>query len=174
MFLFTSCVASEARSSLSVRTWMITLAFTLLSFGPCDKIVSDALFLSISLSLDFALINFGLTRTLRTPSAERIPTRTDVRSEQERAQKRNKDTWERACDEGATKEDRARRVWTLGNKRFGLIFSLLRFLFSFIVFFFRSVFLHYSFLLFFFIIHLCLLSLCPQKEKILLLKTVDS
>lgn len=174
--------ASEVRSSLSVwqHQWKWSYAFTLLSFGPFTtsaQIASDTLFCS-------AVINFGLTSTLRTPPSgvnTHTHTTTNTRWRPKRTKEHKRETKTResestcAGDEGATKRTgQVRR--TVGNKRFGFIFFIFEiFYFSFIVFFFAfgisslffsSVFLHNTFVF--------LHSLCPQKEKILLLKTVDS
>lgn len=148
--------AAWVRLSLSVRTIMISPPF-----GPF--IATNWLPVLDSAISDW-LERFG-------PKIQPKRTRT-------RAQSRIGDNGERVsesvCEQRRSGERGIQGEWTaaLGEKkRFGFNFFTFEIFIFLLLCFFFSGFLHCSFFL---IIHLCLLSLCPQKEKILLLKTVDS
>lgn len=106
--------ASEVRSSLSVRQHEWKWFFALLSFGPFYNISTNCERHSL---LQCGIINFGLTRTLRTPaewSEHTHATTTRSRPKRTKEHKRETKTRDResACagDEGATKEDRASKA----------------------------------------------------------------
>lgn len=122
---------------------------------------------------------FGLTRTLRAVAPNKRRHTRNSTEANERAQKGIEDNRERAresvCERRRSGKRGIKGEWTTSvagkNKRFGLNF----FTFEIFIFLLLCFFLGFSSLFFFphntFVF---LLSLCPQKEKILLLKTVDS